>query len=469
MTVVPSIWTWVGPLLGVMAATVVLVRWGRRAGGGGPIPPTCARCCYDVSRRPAGVDRCSECGADLSRPDAVRTTRPRTRPAVAIPAALAVVLGLPFVGSVVLGFPWKDWVATEAPLRWVIALARRDHSPAGDTYRRAWAAREATPSAAFYDHLLDLQADSAVPRASTWESDLEAACDHGRLTPRQRDRCARQLFAPLTFTVRSPVRPADDLLLEAVAPTARGSAGQLDKRAIFAVRLDGQPVLDLGHSWQIGGLHTVAEQYRETFSARQWCPRGATPGHHRLGLIVSRELVSGGAVHPVPLSAAVIDTVVLDVDVLPATAPLATAAPDPSMAERVARAVDLHVYHWHDGRVFAVVQLLPTAVDRAFRVDAVIDGVDRRVGLLAATAGGEGTTNAVYIPVSPAAAPGLRTLTLVLTGDPDAAAGVIGQAQYWPGRIRYADLPVQPWADYPRDAGNLPQPTTRPFQVQAAE
>ncbi len=145
-----------GPLLGSASATVVLLRWGRRPGGGRPIQPTCARCGYDVSHRPAGAVRCSECGADLSRPRTVLTRSPATRSWVLGPVGLVAAVAALVAVRAAIRFPSTAYVSSNAPLSWIIAHARRDWGSSGDRYRREWAAR--TPaSAEFYDGLLDMQ------------------------------------------------------------------------------------------------------------------------------------------------------------------------------------------------------------------------------------------------------------------------------------------------------------------------
>src|SRR3954447_13195194 len=88
----------------VLAPAVMLllaVKWKRER-----IPPSCRRCGYDVSKRPAGVETCSECGADLAAPRAITTVKRRGSPAVVVPLAGVLLLAtLWFVGNV-LTFPW---------------------------------------------------------------------------------------------------------------------------------------------------------------------------------------------------------------------------------------------------------------------------------------------------------------------------------------------------------------------------
>src|SRR4051812_48582263 len=74
--------------------------WGRR----GYNHPVCRRCGFDLSGKPGDASRCSECGADLGRPRAVRIGRREKRRGV-LAVALPVLL---------LCFGWEAWVGWHA-------------------------------------------------------------------------------------------------------------------------------------------------------------------------------------------------------------------------------------------------------------------------------------------------------------------------------------------------------------------
>jgi hypothetical protein len=457
----PSLGSLVVPLAVAAAGIFVFFRWGLRRGGGQPIPPTCAGCGYDLSHRPAGSDRCSECGADLLRADAILTVRRRRRLSEAGPAAALAIIGVTYLFSALQAFQWRDWLASTAPLSWVRSLARGDWSSHGDVYRSAWEAREAVPSPAFYDHLLDIEGNTALPLDPGWASDLEFALERGRLTPPQRDRYLHQIFGPLTFAVRSRLRATDPLVVTAVGAATRRDGGTFSWRARFAARVDGPATLDHAPLWEVGFAQSSFER---SFGPGQWCPGGVSPGHHRVNVLVDRDLVTGGGGgHYQSQSVPVVASATLDVDVLPPGAAIAAPRPDPMAAKSIARAVDLHVYHWHDGRVFAEIELLPTATDRAFRVCAVLGGTERTLGLVAASAGAAGSADDLEVPLGVRDAARLTKLTIVLVGDPDGTANSFSQTTYWPGRITYPDVPVQPEADYFLDGRRPLPPTTRPF------
>src|SRR5205823_5320033 len=62
--------------------------------------PICRRCGFDLTGRPPGSDRCSECGADLLRPHAVRAGHRQRRPYVLSAG----------VGSLLVGVLVTAWV-----------------------------------------------------------------------------------------------------------------------------------------------------------------------------------------------------------------------------------------------------------------------------------------------------------------------------------------------------------------------
>src|SRR5688500_15548092 len=108
-------------LLAILSLTWLLWRYRPRQT---PCPPTCRRCGYDVSQRPADSMRCSECGADLSARKAITTTR-RTRPRWYVAAAgLALVGACTWFATQAYRFPWTTWYLFNAPTSRIAAHAR---------------------------------------------------------------------------------------------------------------------------------------------------------------------------------------------------------------------------------------------------------------------------------------------------------------------------------------------------------
>jgi hypothetical protein len=441
---------------GVVVMVGVLLRWGLRFRRE-TIPPTCRRCGYDVSRRPPGVERCSECGADLTAPGAIITVRPRANPRVAIPVGLAgFVLGL-FLAFSVIRFPWSGWFTANAPIGWIERLAKNHRGADGDVYRAAWHNRGEN-AAGLFDHLLDLQGDPSVPWTGQWGNVLLFAAQRGQITEAQKVRFVRQFLGDPTIRLRTPLRQGDPLMVDVVAPQRGAMPGNFSMTFRLAAKADGKPMVrdDIyGIYGALTSSHTMA------ILANDWGPQ-VTPGPHKMSVTLARQIAG--------LAIRLEQTKELDVEVLPRGTPIGKAIVDPSKADEAARAVSVAVYHWHDNRAFAEVQLFPADVDRSFTIYAVIDGVEKRIGSVSAFAGGSGTSNTVYVPISVERAKKLEKLTIILVGDGEALAGTLGQTNYWSGRIVYPDVPLGTWTDYQRQARqNSPAPTTSPYRVEDME
>ncbi len=180
----------------VVAALIVRKGWRWRRE---PIPPSCRRCGYDVSHRPAGVETCSECGADLTAAKAITEIRRRASWWVLAPAGavLLVVLSLFVIG--VFAFPWTNWFYKTAPLSWIEHLATSHPGASGDAYREAWLRRGGS-SPALVDHLLALQGDPKVPWTGRWGDVLIATFRDGKMNDAQKKAFIHNLIGgPVTF------------------------------------------------------------------------------------------------------------------------------------------------------------------------------------------------------------------------------------------------------------------------------
>lgn len=455
----PPLW----PLALLFAALFValyLLRLGLRARRE-PIPPACRRCGYDVSGRPAGVEVCSECGADLSAPRAIRTTRRRANWWLLIPAALAsLILGVGLIGWVT-SFPYHAWYLANAPLSWIIRDAQRHRDASGDAYRQAWHERD-PQSTAFFDELLAMQADPTLTNVNSWQMWLTRPPEVGGPPAAQRERyIAQAIGRPLTARIRTPLRVGDPLHVTLNSPSRGAVAGPV--KMVLAGRLDGAPVIDESRHWGVGALSETS-----TFDLARDEYGDATPGHHQLNLIIGR--MSCAAEYPYPRVGERYDVAVsLDLDVLPSGTPIGSPIIDESKADEVAKAADVHVYHWHDGRAFACVRLLPAGVDRAFSVHAVIDGAEKRIGGVAAKANADpqGGDPTMYVPISVERAKATDRLTLVLVGEGEPLVETADQERYWAGRVTYADVPLEAFDNYSATMINNPRPTTLPYRVEA--
>jgi hypothetical protein len=462
----PSLW----PLVFGLLTTLVMLflarvggRWRRET-----IPATCKRCGYNVSHRPADENRCSECGAELDRPGAIVTVRTRRAWWLFWPALVAAgCVLLVFVGSVAT-YPWFTLYLQCAPLPWIKRAAIHSHGADGDVYRDAWYARCSVHPvpwienlSAFFDHLLDLQTDDSA--STHWQYWFNGMLMHGAPSDAQRERYVRQLFtAPPTFTVRTPVRLGDPLFVIAHWPL-RGAPTQA--KINVAVALDRPATIVDDRDWSVGTLSNVTDR---TFAPNAWSDANTTPGRHALHLALARSRVGGD--YPYKRIGERFDVMgTVELDVLPTDSPLGTPIVDPTKADAIAKAVDIHVFHWHDGRVFAYVRPIPADIDRAFTIYAVIDGVEKRIGGTAALAGRSALHDPVmYVPIDIAHAKAMDHFTLILVGAGDPLASTPDQQRYWAGRITYPDLPLETFADYQAIADRTSQATTRPYRTDPA-
>ena len=213
--------------------------------------PLCRRCGYDLTGRPDASTRCGECGADLTRPRAVRSGHRARRRG---PLTAGVVLLVPSLAAVgVAGWSWShavDWDRYK-PVWWL----RHDlRGPAADqlaalaelTRRVTAGTLPADTVTAVADRALATQAGPA-PWAPAWGTFVEAVHAAGRLDRPRWATYARQGTAAAMRT-RSTIRRGDPMPVSLDFSAARVSAaafsGLFDLRD---VNIDGRPAGTMPH------------------------------------------------------------------------------------------------------------------------------------------------------------------------------------------------------------------------------
>ena len=446
-------------LVAALASAVLLWVWrGRRIG----CPPTCRQCGYDVSGRPADSQRCSECGADLRPAAAVvisMRTVSRSRSILALSLFLASVI---WFGRVAHQFQWQTWYLTNAPDSWIAwhvegkrgAWANRSLAQWLTRYRAA--RLPPAQEARLYDHLLEWQAD--LPRR--WDPAmgdlLHDALTKGKLTPAQGERLVRGAYANVQIKVRPVVRVGDVVPFEQTCTVRAGSQPNWTLERGSFIHFDEPPTAapkgKYGWGWgNYGPGPNIWREYPKYVGSDR-----VAPGVRRLHVLVVQS-ITDGKWPQISLTPAVQYRQSFDVTVLPAGTPLGEAFTDPSAAEAVATAVDVGIYHWGDGRIFAECFLRNAPVDRAFDVYVEHDGKRHRIARRSAKAGQDSIGGgAEFVPVKDS--PDIKQMKMILVGSGDALAGSVDQQKYWKGTIEFPAVPLLPNSESykARDRAKLP-------------
>jgi hypothetical protein len=214
----------------LIAGTFLLIRGlrGRRIDD----HPLCRRCGFDLIGLPADVKNCSECGADVSSPRAIRIGHRKRR------AGLAS-LGAVLIAPVVLGVALLAYMSA-SNVKWIERapywfVARQSRSTVAserdaaltELIRRIHAnqlsAQQVKP---LTDAALAAQADLSIPWSVGWGDIIEAAHGAGKLP----DDDWKQYLVRIpmyTIATRPEVRRGDDLPVRTSQMPARSGRGGL--------------------------------------------------------------------------------------------------------------------------------------------------------------------------------------------------------------------------------------------------
>jgi hypothetical protein len=409
-----------------------------------PCPPTCRRCGYDVSHRPAGVTLCSECGADLTRRRAILTRRrvrlsSRTRWLAAVLLLIAVV----WPANTWRKFDWRTWYLQTAPDRLIAFHAEGVKGRLAQDAFNEWLGRyraDKLPPAErerFFDFLLAWQADTSRAWDPKMGNELLYALAYFHTLSADRgDRFVNNLFVIRALRVRPSIHAGDPVALEYTA-VIRGCADRRLHRSFVINGSFRRPPSRCNRDAQ--AFHTgVGPDYRAAFTAHDAATGELTPGRARLHLLFTREIVLADRsdAHPRFTTLTRQD---VDVEIVPPGTPIGRPAPDPALAQAVARSVRVAVVRFKSGQLFANVELAPAPVDRAFKVyvnPAHPLLVTERVAA-ANESGGPLDPNG-YDELLPVEVPGdQRTIQIQLVGTDGALRRSARVTSYWPGTITY--------------------------------
>src|SRR5262245_14936434 len=106
-------------LLGVTALGAWMIYRGRR-GVRIDEHPICSHCGFDLIGRPEGVNRCSECGADLLAPSAIRVGHRQRRVGLMLSGAGLVLFSVGLMMAIILASTQTiDW-RSKMPVWWLM-------------------------------------------------------------------------------------------------------------------------------------------------------------------------------------------------------------------------------------------------------------------------------------------------------------------------------------------------------------
>jgi hypothetical protein len=191
--------------------------------------PICRKCGFDLFGKPADATRCSECGADLTRPRAVRVGRREKRRrlfGLALPVLVVCIAWLGLLGwGASRGTDWNK----HKPVWWLMRDARgpgaatRD-AALGELTRRVLDGKLSQQQIdALVDLALDVQADRSKHWVDGWGDAIGAARDAGKLSPEKWRRYARQ-GVEVKLETRPTLRREDPLFYQFIPGGPRWAA-----------------------------------------------------------------------------------------------------------------------------------------------------------------------------------------------------------------------------------------------------
>ncbi|MFI5377899.1 MAG: hypothetical protein ACHRHE_01215 [Tepidisphaerales bacterium] len=203
---------WLAGAAGVLA--LVLLPWGWR-GRRVSEHPHCRRCGFDLFGLPPTSRRCSECGADLGKPKAIRSGR-RERYRGLVLAGLGLLLACAGFWGYATTQRLRSLPAADKPTWWLLVNAKSktpavEQAAMGELLGR-YDKHALTPkqTAALIDRLLDIQGRAGVKWSRERSRIIEDARLNGHLSDDKWDRYLRQSVR-FTLVLRSSSRLFDAL------------------------------------------------------------------------------------------------------------------------------------------------------------------------------------------------------------------------------------------------------------------
>lgn len=255
----------IGLVLAAIAFTTAIpgLWWGLR-GKRIDDHPLCRKCGFDLTGRPDASMQCSECGADLQRPNAIRIGHRAKRRGVVVASLAVLLLGL-LMGSLVAILATRKFNPLEYAPMWYVEIAvlgpsgiARDDGVAETQRRMKLPNAKAATFQKLIGQLLAAQGDETKPWAGAWGDLLE----NFRQAQMLSDAQAKQYFSQLVkikIITRPEVRPGADVPVQ-VNVTLRGNSRDsypgLGYR-MYLTRPDGRSAV----TWTGGSLTNVNSKF----------------------------------------------------------------------------------------------------------------------------------------------------------------------------------------------------------------
>lgn len=434
-------------LLAVAALGALLLYRGGR-GVAVDDHPLCRRCGFDLTGRPEGVERCSECGADLGAPRAILIGHRATRQKLVAAGALLLVIGLGSAGAAMWAAGSQTNWQQYKPLWWLV----RETDDVDRAVSKAALAELALRLGAgklsdaqilrLADRALAIQGDATKAWSTEWGDLVESARAINKL-PDDRWRKYAEQAPNFALQVRPEVRKGDRIPL-----WIRSMPARIGSRTQFYVRYE-----RASRTWDVGPVRLEPEGSGGGGSGISATGGGATgtsldvakfldrlpPGKHVVKLSQTITIQTSYDDQAQPIATRRID-LAASFDLLPPDRPTVKVVSDPSVRAAVERAITCSEVKPYGSSVSIQMDVKPRPVGVAYQVYLrTPDGKEHAGGTFAAPARKSGGFS------FGGKAPELTapTVDLVLRPSTDAAIGTTDVFEMWDGVIVLEDVPVK--------------------------
>jgi hypothetical protein len=360
---------------------------------------------------------------------------------------LLFVAALAWFAHIAYRFESQAWYLTNAPDSWIAWHVEGKRGEWADKSFAEWLKRyragqlPAAYESRLHDHLLKWQADLSRPWDRAMGDLLHEALAQKKLSSAQAEQLVRGTFANVQIHIRPTMRVGDVVPFEQSWTLRAGTRNNFWTYQLGSfVKFDNPPTatrLDT-YGWASGGIYPGPSVWREY-------PKYAgsdvvAPGKHRLHVLVVRHLAEDKWPRN-PLTPAVEHRQSFDVEVLPKGTPTGEPFTDAKAGDAIGAAMDVGIYHWGDGRIWAECFLRKAPVDRAFDVYVEHDGKRHWIARRTARANEDSAGGGVeFVPVTDS--PDIKSMKMILVGSGDALQDSVDQQKYWKGSIEFPAVPL---------------------------